>query len=194
MPKCSECGGSGKYQPLIGPAEGCRACGGSGESGLFIPAEYATDGMITENMILASAKYVWLAQRYDAVKHNLIAGAYYLHNTNSPPLSVGPRFDFNISHKIANVYRQEFPSKGFKLLLPGDPGYAVIETSYGNDPCIEHGTLFVGHSQNYNVEFFASQDTMGIAFVRELASYSSVELGAKFESGIYIPTIVKGTK
>lgn len=29
---CGDCRGSGKYQPLMGPAEDCRACGGRGHS------------------------------------------------------------------------------------------------------------------------------------------------------------------
>lgn len=47
-PRCLDCKGSGKYQPLVGPVETCRACGGSGAAGVVIAADpdspAATDG------------------------------------------------------------------------------------------------------------------------------------------------------
>lgn len=36
--KCPDCGGSGKYQPLVGPPENCTLCGGSGNARVGHPA------------------------------------------------------------------------------------------------------------------------------------------------------------
>lgn len=41
-PRCLDCRGSGTYQPLVGPAENCRACDGSGVAGETEAAELAT--------------------------------------------------------------------------------------------------------------------------------------------------------
>jgi hypothetical protein len=211
---CSECNGSGKYNPLIGPAEDCRACNGTGNvlanGGGMIPAEYATGGVVTENMVLGSAaarrdKYVWLAQRWDATQFGLIAGQYYMHELGCHPVPADDTrsphcntlsFSLDIDHRTLEVYRLEFPSRGFKMHLPGDRDYDKMRNDYGSNPCVERGNLFIGFNATVGcqVEFFASEDTMGIAFVTEFSSYRFVTLGTRFEAaaGLYLPTIVHG--
>ncbi len=41
--KCSECKGSGKYLPLVGPEEYCQTCGGSGSTSCSKPVSEELD-------------------------------------------------------------------------------------------------------------------------------------------------------
>jgi len=65
MPKCSDCGGSGKYQPLIGPPENCTKCGGSGnDTGINvgpIDAQWLNLTLSTKNHagVQVGQWYVW---------------------------------------------------------------------------------------------------------------------------------------
>lgn len=42
MSKCTDCNGSGRYQPLIGPSEPCRACSGNIITGIWKTLTMAT--------------------------------------------------------------------------------------------------------------------------------------------------------
>lgn len=209
---CTDCNGTGKYAPLFGPLENCIRCKGTGQvqaGELLVPADVAGDDTIlTENLTLGSSnqrrdKYVWLAQRWDASQHGLVAGAYYMHEPGCTPTRIIPpgshkpnQFGMDIDHRTLEVYRLEFPSRGFKMHLPGDVDYDKMRSDYGSNPCVERGVLFIGFNAcvGCQVEFFASEDTMGINFVTQMSSYRQVELGSVFEqaAAIYLPTIITG--
>jgi len=196
---------------LFGPLEKCRACGGTGQA---IRGEKANSVIVDE---IASPlcgivnnrveRYVWLAQRWDAQKHNLTAGRWYLHEPGRQPDAVDDTksphsnkltFSLDIDDRALNTYREEFPSRGFKIHTEvRDIEYQRVLGEYGSNPCVERGVLFSGFNANCGaarVEFFASEDSMGIAFVNEMSSYRVVTLASEFNNGaqIYLPRIAHG--
>lgn len=211
--KCSECKGTGKYAPLFGEMEDCRACDGTGNvlpnGGGVIPAEFASDESVVNNTIVwpsvATRKtrrdiYLWLAQRWDAAKMGLVAGKFYIKEPGQSPIAVQPTTQgacgFDIDNQTLEVYRQEFPSSGFQLHCPGDPDWATMQKEYGSNPCVERGVLFIGFNATIGrqVEFFASEDSMGISFVTAMSGYRLVTLDSRFDSGasMYLPIITVG--
>lgn len=197
--KCLDCNGSGKYFPLIGPPEKCLACKGSGQNGkLFVPKEFADESII-KNTVLTRFPYVWLAQRSDYAKYHLTTGRWYLEGPPAHPVDepyLGERvlmFDINHNYPRDVCYRE-----GFTIHTdPKDKAYDDAMRAYGTSTLIERGYLLTGRigSQNLKMaQFFASEDTMGIAFCTEILNYKTVYLGRSHDvsSGLYIPKIVKG--
>lgn len=197
--KCDYCGGRGSYDPFTGPTETCPKCGGSGEMGDMLAVPNNGPLNSSSPLIARSNPYVWLAQTWDTTKHGLTAGRFYVRIPGDVPIICENNhlLCLDLERHDFMVFREEFPSKDFKLHNdPTDAGYQKAKTAYGNDPCIECGTLFAAFNAiaGCSVEFFASEDTMGIAFVKEMQGYSYVELEAKYigSAGLYVPIIKRG--
>lgn len=179
---CTDCKGSGKYNPLVGPSEDCSLCRGSGETdfkitepevirgaGIPTPAPHIGVGLPYSNLILA--------QRWDAIADGLVSGTWYNKfgsTTWAGTPSLGDRIDVRVMDYENEDWVCEFiGNRQNKYWKPGDANYQAALQRAGADPCYSRCRMFYVELSNSGVNLLLDEFEHGRSAIDDLIGMTS---------------------